>query len=139
MGANCVKQQNYGYDDGMPCVLLKLNKIFDWEPVPYNLSEVPEEIKNSYKDYAIKVTCQGELPADRENLGDISYYPDEGFHFKYYPYLNQQGYRSPLVFVQFENPKTGILLMIECKAWAKNIIHNRLQKIGTIHFELLID
>ncbi|GAB1602077.1 sodium/potassium-transporting ATPase subunit beta-like [Argonauta hians] len=139
LGGSCVKQQNYGYDDGMPCVLLKLNKIFDWEPVPYNKSEVPEEIKDSYKEYAIKVTCKGELPADQENLGSIAYYPDEGFHFKYFPYLNQQGYRSPLVFVQFEQPKTGILMMIECKAWAKNILHNRLQKIGTVHFELLVD
>ena len=27
LGDDCVKQQNYGFDDGQPCVLLKLNKV----------------------------------------------------------------------------------------------------------------
>ena len=27
LGANCVKQQNFGFDDGQPCILLKLNKV----------------------------------------------------------------------------------------------------------------
>lgn len=139
LGKNCVKQQNYGYDDGMPCVLLKLNKIFNWEPEPLDNATIPDEIRSRYKEYAVSVSCDGELPADRENMGPVSYYPPEGFHFKYFPYLNQQGYRSPLVMVQFEDPTPGVLLMIECKAYAKNIKHNRLYKIGSTHFELLVD
>lgn len=139
LGGNCVKQQNYGYDDGIPCVLLKLNKVFNWEPEQYDNGTVPEEILDHYKKYSITVTCDGELPADRENMGPLAYYPPNGFAFKYFPYLNQQGYRSPLVFVQFENPANGILFMVTCKAWAKNIIHNSLQQIGQIHFEILID
>ena len=27
LGGDCVKQQNYGFDDGQPCVLLKLNRV----------------------------------------------------------------------------------------------------------------
>lgn len=27
LGPNCVKQQNYGFDDGLPCVLVKINKV----------------------------------------------------------------------------------------------------------------
>lgn len=27
LGADCVKQQNFGFDDGQPCILLKLNKV----------------------------------------------------------------------------------------------------------------
>jgi sodium/potassium-transporting ATPase subunit beta len=27
LGADCVKQQSFGYEDGQPCVLLKLNRV----------------------------------------------------------------------------------------------------------------
>ncbi|KAJ6649706.1 Sodium/potassium-transporting ATPase subunit beta-2 [Pseudolycoriella hygida] len=33
----------------------------------------------------------------------------------------------------------GIIINIECKAWARNIIHDRKEKMGSVHFELLID
>lgn len=33
----------------------------------------------------------------------------------------------------------GILINVECKAWAKNIKHSRNDKIGAVHFELMID
>jgi sodium/potassium-transporting ATPase subunit beta len=28
---------------------------------------------------------------------------------------------------------------IECKAWAKNIFHDRADRRGSVHFELMID
>ena len=27
LGSSCVKQQNFGFDDGQPCILLKLNRV----------------------------------------------------------------------------------------------------------------
>ena len=27
LGASCVKQQSFGYEDGQPCVLMKLNRV----------------------------------------------------------------------------------------------------------------
>lgn len=33
----------------------------------------------------------------------------------------------------------GIVINIECKAWAKNIKHSRADRTGSVHFELLID
>jgi sodium/potassium-transporting ATPase subunit beta len=33
----------------------------------------------------------------------------------------------------------GVLINIECKAWAKNIIHDRQDRRGSVHFELMID
>ena len=27
LGADCVKQQAYGFDDGQPCILVKINKV----------------------------------------------------------------------------------------------------------------
>lgn len=53
----------------------------------------------------IWITCDGENPADVENLGAVHYYPRRGFPSYYFPYLNVDGYMPPLVAVQFENPK----------------------------------
>ena len=30
-------------------------------------------------------------------------------------------------------------MSIECKAWAKNIKHNSMDRQGSVHFELMID
>ena len=49
---------------------------------------------------------------------------------KYFPYLNQKGYESPLVAVQFLSPKLNVRIRIVCKAWAKNIDHDRNKKHG---------
>jgi len=44
----CVTQRNFEYDRGHPCVLLKLNKIYDWEPITYqNAAQVPEQFKGN--------------------------------------------------------------------------------------------
>lgn len=50
------------------------------------------------------VSCEGENPADIENVGPIKYYPRRGFPGYYYPYENSEGYLSPLVAVHFERP-----------------------------------
>lgn len=107
----------------------------------------------------IWVSCEGENPADLENVGPIKYYPRRGFPGYYYPYENSEGYLSPLVAVHFERPVRkcrqfwlkalqsytfqiflgGIIINIECKAWAHNIRHDRADRIGSVHFELMID
>lgn len=33
----------------------------------------------------------------------------------------------------------GVLINIECKAWAHNIIHDRFERRGSVHFELMVD
>lgn len=50
------------------------------------------------------VTCEGENPADIENIGPIQFFPSAGFSGKYFPFMNQDGYLSPLVAVYFEKP-----------------------------------
>lgn len=79
-------------------------------------------------------------PADKENIGTVEYFPpDGGIEFKYFPFTNQPGYLSPFVFVHFQKPAYGVLINVECKAWAKNIKHDRMDREGSVHFELLID
>lgn len=51
------------------------------------------------------VTCEGENPADKENIGTIHFAPRRGFPSFYFPFMNNPGYLSPLVAVWFQEPK----------------------------------
>eukprot|EP00092_Neocalanus_flemingeri_P006793 GFUD01007336.1.p1 GENE.GFUD01007336.1~~GFUD01007336.1.p1 ORF type:complete len:347 (-),score=67.21 GFUD01007336.1:191-1231(-) len=150
----CKNESGYGFGEGKPCILVKLNKIYGWEPEPYvEVKDLPENIPKSIKDAFEKnikdgnldlnkrvwLECDGENPADKENIGEINYYPDRGVSASFYPYKNQKGYLSPVVFAQLENPRHGVMIAIECKAWAKNIEHDSMERRGLAHFELMID
>lgn len=140
LGDGCTWQKDYGYDDGQPCILLKLNKVYGWEPIPYkNEEDVPDNLKDRFSPYHIGVTCEGEGPLDHENMGPIEFWPKQGFPILYYPYLNQEGYKAPVVFLKFLRPSNGVVINIWCKAWARNIKHHREDRTGSIHFELLVD
>lgn len=146
---NCSRDSNFGYQRGDPCVLIKLNRIFNWTPEPYTEEDlkdknIPQIVRDNYPKHSganqlVYVSCEGENPADKENIGPISYYPQQGIEYKYFPFTNQPGYLSPFVFVHFSKPAPGVLINIECKAWAKNIKHSRMDREGSVHFELLMD
>ncbi|XP_033228654.1 sodium/potassium-transporting ATPase subunit beta-2-like [Belonocnema kinseyi] len=150
---HCTKANSYGYHKSSPCIFLKLNKIFGWVPQYYNdtnalPNNMPEDLKmhilgeknrNPKTIDTIWVSCEGENPADIENIGPIHYIPSRGFPGYYFPFTNTKGYLSPLVAVFFERPKYGVLINIECKAWARNIIHDRFDRRGSVHFELMVD
>ncbi|KAK7090402.1 sodium/potassium-transporting ATPase subunit beta-like [Littorina saxatilis] len=144
--AECNEENFFGYKDQKPCVLMRLNRIFGWMPQPYT----EENVKNSGASEELQakilanpdmiyIDCVGENPADRDNLGEIRYFPTQGYPHYYYPFTNQKDYMSPLVFVQFPNVTQNIALMVECKALAPNIHYDRTEKEGGVHFELLID
>jgi len=150
----CNAGNDYGYNSGSPCILLKLNKIYGWQPEPLQ----PDAGSTCNSDYNtttnggcmppnnnyVAVTCSGEVAADVDNLGgpvaaQFAFYPPEGFSYTYYPYTNQPGYLAPLVMAQVLTPTPGALIMVWCKAWANNIYHDRNDLAGSIHFELLVD
>lgn len=54
----------------------------------------------------IWISCEGENPADIENLGPINYIPQRGFPGFYYPFMNQKGYMPPVIAINFERPKS---------------------------------
>jgi len=139
----------YGFDQGKPCVYLKLNRIVNLENKAYsNVSALPKEMPQTLKDHIKKTTdknqvwveCHGEYPADIEGLGKINYFPtDQGFQAKYFPYMGPKvAYQSPLIAVQFANAKANQLLHVECRAWAENIGYSKRDRIGINHLELLI-
>lgn len=139
LGDGCVWQKDYGYDEGQPCILFKLNRIFDWEPEQYAPNEVPPHLVDRWRPDHIAVTCEGEFPQDLENIGNITYIPPWGIPTYFFPYLNQEGFRSPLMMVKFENPGNGVAISILCKIWVKNVSHDTNDQTGVIRFQLLVD
>jgi len=150
---NCTKENEYGFKQGKPCILLKLNRIIGWVPeeidakyppegIPWNIMDEIKKNKEDGNDDLNKrvwIDCQGENPADRENIGPLVYHPTNGISKNYFPYLNQEGYLSPAIFVEFTQPKHGVMIAVECRAWADNIMHDRMERKGLAHFELMID
>ncbi|RZC38210.1 sodium/potassium-transporting ATPase subunit beta-2 [Asbolus verrucosus] len=150
--APCLNEYHFGLDskEGGPCIFLKLNKIFGWVPECYNSTTAPRDMPKHLREYIklkemigeeydmIWIDCEGENPVDKNNLGPITYYPARGFHQKYFPFTNIKGYVSPLVAVHFEKPKRDTLINVECKAWARNIYHDRFNNRGMVHFKLMI-
>ncbi|XP_017855321.1 sodium/potassium-transporting ATPase subunit beta-1 [Drosophila busckii] len=145
----CNKANNYGYGTSEPCIFLKLNKIYNWEPEVYDapVPAMPETLQQLINNTAVEerqqiwVSCNGHFSKDKEHFEDIHYYPSQGFPSFYYPYRNQPGYLSPVVAVQFKKPPNGTMLEVECRAWAKNIIYSGSlrDRMGSVTFELLMD
>jgi sodium/potassium-transporting ATPase subunit beta len=145
----CTKEQDYGYKNGTPCVLLKVNKVYGWMPQPFDnesltdlddqhAQDAKEKLKDRINSNFIGVTCEGENEGDADNVYNVDYFPPNGFSYKFYPYYNYDNYRPPLVFVKLEVRK-GALIQVWCKLWAKNIKHHKNDKAGSTHFELLVD
>jgi len=155
LGGLCTKERNFGYDLGKPCVIIKLNKIYNWYPQVWDtVQELPREMPSVLKkriedDFAqqggnihkqnVWISCEGESAIDIENIGYVDYYPGPGMPIYYFPYTNVQGYQSPLVAVSFSDVAPGVLIRIKCKAWAKNIKHDRVYRSGSVHFEIMVD
>ena len=151
----CTKERNYEFDKSKPCVLLKLNKIYNWKPEAYRPEDpLPTELQpyeSIVRTYPrnVFVLCEGEFQVDLDFIGNIRYFSRTqdgsgesrlGFiPFYYFPYRNQDGYRSPLVFAYFHNITTNVLINVVCKAYAKNIYRNNLYRMGAVHLEIFID
>jgi len=163
----CTGAEKFGMYHGKPCVILKMNKVYGWQPEPYynitqiqSLPTMPDYLKTYISAYweshcsgkgdeienrcpqmrMVWLSCEGESPADTENAGKIHFVPWQGFPGYHYPYLNQEHYVSPLVFIQFREIMPGIVIQIRCKLWAKNIKHDRLNpRKGGVHFEIMMD
>ncbi|XP_049871770.1 sodium/potassium-transporting ATPase subunit beta-2-like [Pectinophora gossypiella] len=149
----CIEENHFSFHKSSPCIFLKLNRIYGWRPEYYNdtqrlPSDMPADLQahirniTAYnRDYGnmIWVSCHGETPADEEMIGPIRYLPHPGFPGYFYPYNNAEGYLSPLVAVHLQRPRTGIVINIECRAWAPNIKYDRREKLGVVHFELMIE
>lgn len=139
LGADCVKQQSYGFEDGQPCIALHLERILNWLPEPYTNDTVPEKIRDIWTEYAVTVHCEGEDPVTKDNLGNVVYYPSNGFKFRYFPNTGLDGWQNPLVFVRLDDPNPAIALRVTCSAYAKNMKQNDILHTGKVSFDVMVD
>ncbi|KAB5515158.1 hypothetical protein PHYPO_G00250560 [Pangasianodon hypophthalmus] len=121
--------RTYGYSDGKPCVLIKLNRVIGMLPG-----------KDGQAPY---ITC-GAKKEDSE-LVHVTYFPPNGtFNLMYYPYYGQRAqvnYTQPLVAVKFMNVTLDTDVNIECKINSNTITEfsERDKFAGRVSFKLRIN
>jgi sodium/potassium-transporting ATPase subunit beta len=134
-----------------PCVILKMNKIFNLVPVPFTtedaamMDDLPENLRpfigNPIHPRRIYVDCQGERSEDKVALrNNIKYFPsDQGIPLGYFPHSTSSMSASPGVAVQFINIPRGQVIHVECRLWFKEVVHDPLENVGMSKFSILID
>jgi len=148
----CKPENQYGYSSGKPCVLVKMNKIVNFKPIPGHQPEDNDAFQSAgcrHNPNAIPVYCYGEYPADVDNVGDIAYmsenfYDDRcgSLNTKWFPYMGKNErrdvYQAPYVWVQFRNPKPNVLINVICRVFAENIYFDRKASRALTRFQIYV-
>ncbi|XP_059498574.1 sodium/potassium-transporting ATPase subunit beta-2b isoform X2 [Stegostoma tigrinum] len=104
-----LEDKTYGYSEGKPCILVKMNKIIGF---------LPGEGKTPY------VSCEGKTK-DNNEVHELQYFPSNGtLDLMYFPYYGKKAhvnYTQPLVAVKFVNVTNNMDLNIECKVYSSNV------------------
>ncbi|XP_016306192.1 sodium/potassium-transporting ATPase subunit beta-2-like isoform X2 [Sinocyclocheilus anshuiensis] len=125
-----ITDRYYGYDEGKPCIFIKLNRVIGLLPA-----------RDRQPPY---VTC-GAKADDSDKLGELAYFPPNGtFNLMYYPYYGkkaQVNYSQPLVAIKFLNITMNEDVNVECRINANNIPEGseRDKFAGRISFKLRIN
>ncbi|XP_072447774.1 sodium/potassium-transporting ATPase subunit beta-2b isoform X2 [Chiloscyllium punctatum] len=112
-----LEDKTYGYSEGKPCILVKMNKIIGF---------LPGEGKTPY------VSCEGkakneknEWTKDNDKVHELQYFPPNGtLDLMYFPYYGKKAhvnYTQPLVAVKFVNITNNVDVNIECKVYGSNV------------------
>lgn len=132
MLADCsgVSDRSYGYSNGQPCILIKLNRVIGMLPG-----------KDGQSPY---VKC-GAKKEDSDKMGELAYFPPNGtFNLMYYPYYGkkaQVNYTQPLVAVKFLNASVNSDINVECKINSNTLAEGseRDKFAGRVSFKLRIN
>lgn len=120
------KDDKFGFKEGKPCIIVKLNRIVNFRPRPPVSNEsIPEPIRPNVQGNLIPIHCTNKREEDAEKLGQVEYFGlGAGFPLQYYPYygkLLQPHYLQPLVAIKFHNITLNHEMRIECKVFGQNI------------------
>uniref|UniRef100_A0A3P9JIF6 Sodium/potassium-transporting ATPase subunit beta n=1 Tax=Oryzias latipes TaxID=8090 RepID=A0A3P9JIF6_ORYLA len=124
-----LEDETFGFKEGKPCVIVKLNRIVNFRPRPPSSNDsIPEEAWPKVQPNLIPLFCTNKREEDADKIGEIKYYGiNGGFPLQYYPYYGKRlhpHYLQPLVAVQFTNLTQNMELRIECKVFGDNIDYN---------------
>ncbi|XP_064166369.1 sodium/potassium-transporting ATPase subunit beta-1a [Anguilla rostrata] len=118
--------RTFGFKDGKPCVIVKLNRIVNFRPKPPISNEsIPEDAQAKVRPNVIPIYCTNKKEEDAGKLQEVKYFGiGDGFPLQYYPYygkLLHPQYLQPLVAIQFTNLTMNTELRIECRIYGENI------------------
>ncbi|XP_068447069.1 sodium/potassium-transporting ATPase subunit beta-1b [Clinocottus analis] len=121
-----LEDREFGFKEGKPCLIVKLNRIVNFPPKPPTSNEsIPEEAQHKVQPNVMPIYCTNKKEEDAGKIGEIKYHGiGGGFPLQYYPYygkLLHPQYLQPLVAIQFTNLTLNTELRIECKVYGDNI------------------
>ncbi|KAI1283065.1 Sodium/potassium-transporting ATPase subunit beta [Halotydeus destructor] len=128
--ALCKSQEDYGYPQGSPCILVQINhrQLFNFTPQVFtsddlkNIDQLDPLIRETYRSQGPYLECKGNSPVDVETAGEIEYSAAvHEYPVNYFPYLGHGEYQAPVMAIRFNKPTTGVVIGITCKLYAKNI------------------
>lgn len=148
----------YGWETSEPCIFLRLNRIIDW--IPVGLFQPPKDsffdadgnkpTKPMVKD-AVYMRCNAKYIGEEKPEGEeapkleFDYFggdTDGGDGFvtrDFFPYAGkaaQPNYQSPIAAVKVKGLADGDKHRIRCHAFARNIVIDNRDNLGSISFEI---
>ncbi|KAG7326410.1 hypothetical protein KOW79_009811 [Hemibagrus wyckioides] len=117
---------SFGFKDGKPCLIVKLNRIVNFRPrPPKSNSSLPVAAGGVLPQHLIPIYCSSKKEEDTDKIKEIKYFGlGQGYPLQYYPYygkLLHPHYLQPLVGIQFTNITHNEELRVECKVYGENI------------------
>ncbi|CAF4222087.1 unnamed protein product, partial [Rotaria sordida] len=133
---DCILQNQYGFSNGKPCILVKMNKIVGFIPKPGYLLEDGHAFKSvgcRSNSNAIAIHCYGENGHD-DNCGSL-----ETKWFSYEGKKERQDvYQAPYIWVQFNEVKPNVLINVMCRIFGGNINFDRKSSRALTRFQIYI-
>ncbi|XP_063068473.1 sodium/potassium-transporting ATPase subunit beta-1b [Engraulis encrasicolus] len=121
-----IEDREFGFKEGKPCLIIKLNRIVNFRPrPPLTNDSIPDDAQHKVQPNVIPVFCTNKKEEDAGKVGEVKYYGiGAGFPLQYYPYYGKAlhpQYLQPLVAVQFVNITMNQEIRVECKVYGENI------------------
>uniref|UniRef100_A0A1A8SLA0 Sodium/potassium-transporting ATPase subunit beta n=1 Tax=Nothobranchius rachovii TaxID=451742 RepID=A0A1A8SLA0_9TELE len=140
-----IDDRDFGFKEGKPCLIVKLNRIVNFRPrPPMSNDTIPEEVQPKVQPNVIPLHCTHKKEEDAGKIGEIKYFGiGGGFPLQYYPYYGKRlhpHYLQPLVALQFTNLTMKTELRIECKVYGENIDYNEKDRYqGRFEIKIKVD
>uniref|UniRef100_A0A8C4SUS6 Sodium/potassium-transporting ATPase subunit beta n=1 Tax=Erpetoichthys calabaricus TaxID=27687 RepID=A0A8C4SUS6_ERPCA len=120
-----ITDQTFGYSEGRPCIIVKMNRIIGLKPKPTPF-----------------INCT----AKKDDKLSVNYFPEnatfDSMYFPYYGKLAHEGYVQPLVAVKLllNSSDFNKKLSVECKIEGSNLLNNddRDKFLGRVAFQVKV-